>query len=156
MKYLEAIILGAIVWMVAPALWAAAPSGQYTDLENGTVKDNKTGLVWQQQVSASRHVWSCDSQPCTDAKTYCDQLSLGGSASGWRLPTKLELESLVDYRIAPPGPAVDSTAFPSTPSAGFWTSTPHAGTSAGWYVRFDAGYSFFSGGSALFWVRCVR
>jgi hypothetical protein len=149
MKYIKAIVLGGVVWMAAPALWAAAPSGQYTDLQNGTVKDNRTGLVWQQVVTI-QDVW-------TNAKFYCEGLRLGGFSSGWRLPTKLELESLVDFGVASPGPTIDSTAFPSTPAEAFWTSTPYGGGSGGaWYVYFHRGSSHGDDRTSTYWVRCVR
>jgi hypothetical protein len=149
MKYVEAILLGSVVWMAAPALWAAAPSGQYTDLKNGTVKDNKTGLVWQQAV-AIQDDW-------TNAKSDCAGLRLGGFSSGWRLPTKLELESLVDFGVASPGPTIDSKAFPLTPAEAFWTSTLWGGTSNyAWYVDFGSGSSRHYYTTTSYRVRCVH
>jgi hypothetical protein len=147
MKYIEAIVLGCVVWMAAPDLLAAAPSGQYT-VKNGTVKDNKTGLVWQQAVMGE-YSW-------TSAERACAGLSLGGFSSDWRLPRKLELESLVDYRVAEPGPTIDSTVF-LTPGGRFWTSTPFAGDSEmAWYVNFYKGFSYNGPTTESYWVRCVR
>src|SRR5215472_2763046 len=83
---------------------AAAPVGRYT-IANGTVYDNKTKLTWQQQ-SASQITLSA-------APTYCSSLGLDGDT--WRLPTMKELITIVDYSIAPNGPAIDSAAFPGTP-----------------------------------------
>ncbi len=85
------------------------------DLGNGTVKDNKTGLIWQRQAQASS---SWDS-----ANAACKNLSLGGLTSGWRVPTKLELETLVDYRTLPSTPTIDTLAFASAPRGVFWTAT---------------------------------
>jgi hypothetical protein len=150
MRSAKAIILGSSLWIAVPALWAAAPNGQYTDLKNGTVRDNKTDLVWQQGGSGEAMTWD-------SAKTYCSQLNLGGFSSGWRLPEKLELESIVDSSIAPPGPTIDATAFPSTQASVFWTATPYAGGSGyAWYVDFGLGKSPYSGTTSRYWVRCVR
>jgi hypothetical protein len=148
MKYIEAIILGSVVWMAAPALWAAAPKNQYTVLTNGTVKDNKTGLIWQQAVT-TQNDWK-------GAKDDCAGLRLGGFSSGWRLPTKLELETLVDFGVA--GPTIDSTAFPSTPGNRFWTSTPCGGGSGyAWAVDFSVGTSrCYIATPYESSVRCVR
>ena len=55
------------------------------------VTDNITGLQWQDDADASSVTknWS-------DAKTYCENLTLGGY-SGWRLPTIYELMFIIDH-----------------------------------------------------------
>ena len=73
--------------LAASPLWADAPAGQYT-VAADTVKDNKTGLTWQRTVPAQTYA-----QP--NAATYCQRLNLGGFSSGWRLPSKLELETIL-------------------------------------------------------------
>lgn len=150
MKRAGAILLGIIALATSPSAWSAAPSGQYSDLKDGTVRDNKTKLVWQQQTSDSLYNWN-------DAHTYCRQLALGGFTSGWRLPTKLELETLVDHRVSSREPTIDSTAFPSAPRTGFWTSTPSAGIAErAWFVDFYSGVSITDPATGMNRVRCVR
>lgn len=150
MKHAGAILLGIIALATSPSAWSAAPSDQYSDLNDGTVRDNKTKLVWQQQTSDSLFNWD-------DAHTYCRQLTLGGFSSGWRLPTKLELETLVDHRVSSPKPTIDSTAFPSAPPAHFWTSTRSAGIAErAWFVDFYSGESITSLATDTKRVRCVR
>jgi hypothetical protein len=113
-----------------------------------TVKDYKTNLVWQRGWSDKQYNWD-------DAGRYCFGLSLGGFASGWRLPSVAELESISDYSRQ--NPAIDTEAFPNTPSDRFWTSTPYAGYSgSAWYVHFAGGGSSGSAASYSYWVRCVR
>jgi formylglycine-generating enzyme required for sulfatase activity len=132
---------------------------------NGTVKDSRSGLLWQRTAVHRTLV---------DAKTYCAGLSLSGS--GWRLPTKAELESIVDFgrgassqTSTPNGrtPAIDPVAFPNTPADFFWTSSPHAGwcfvstpdgNSPGltWVVNFNDGESSYSEAGSSLAVRCVR
>src|SRR5690606_8866891 len=51
------------------------------------VIDNVTGLMWQREPSQS--------QPYEDAASYCAELAVGGFCD-WRLPTRIELVSLVD------------------------------------------------------------
>jgi hypothetical protein len=155
MKAIDLIVVLGVSLLVGSVLWASAPTGQYVDLKDGTVRDVKTGLVWQQGVSASQYVWA-------DAKSYCNQQNqarLGGFSSGWRLPSKLELESLVDRRVASPQPAIDLALFPATPAGEFWTGTPYADDpGSAWDVDFDGGYSSYGDDAmkATFWVRCVR
>src|SRR5579883_1538370 len=45
-------------------------SGRYL-VRDDTVKDTKTGLVWQRAASAKEYNWE-------DAKNYCNNLHLGG------------------------------------------------------------------------------
>ena len=94
------------------------------------VTDSSTGLVWPQAVPTPAQTWSA-------AKASCD--AAGG---GSRLPSLKELQTLVDYGMVypGPGPAIDPTAFPSTPVGAYWTSSPFSGSdSAFWMVRFDYG-----------------
>jgi len=128
-------------------LWAAAPPCRYS-IEDDTVFDRDTGLTWQRYVSGPSRTWP-------DAIAYCGTLDLADHASGWRLPSKKELESLVDVRVS--NPAIDVLAFPATPSDGFWTSTPNlalAGTV--WGVYFGLGNTFHNYPTTPFRARCVR
>ena len=60
----------------------------YTELGNGTIKDNNTGLVWQKSDDGVKRNWQ-------DANDYCNNLTLAGYT--WRIPSLLELHSIVDY-----------------------------------------------------------
>ena len=114
-----------------------------------TVIDCVTGLEWQQAV---------DSRTFTQAAAvaYCAAVTTGGF-DDWRLPATIELMTLVDYAIASPGPMIDATAFPSTPTTAFWTSSPRAGSpGSGWYVNFSNGYALYVGVTAPCRARCVR
>ena len=60
----------------------------------------------------------------------------------WRLPTRWELQGLVNYGIPYPGPTIDSTYFPNTPQSWYWSSSAYAGDPAyAWFVGFDNGYA---------------
>ncbi len=111
-----------------------------------TVLDRVTGLEWQRIVDAGSYTWS-------DAIAYCTNLVLAGH-SDWRLPTRIELISIVRYDRG--NPAIDTSAFPATPTSPHWTSTPVANTSYAWDVYFiDGGVSpRATGGTNR--VRCVR
>jgi hypothetical protein len=110
------------------------------------VKDNQTGLTWQQAVDANTY-------SSATATTYCTSVSLSGT--GWRLPTRAELLTLVDPTQA--NPAIDPTAFPNTPNADFWSSSPYVGWSGNaWYVSFNVGSSHGGATSNADRVRCVR
>ena len=71
---------------------------------------------------------------------------------GWRLPTREELQSILD--LSRHDPAIDTGLFPDTKSCAYWTSTPCAwNTSARWVVYFGYGSV---GGSHHNYDACVR
>jgi hypothetical protein len=114
----------------------------------GLVVDASTGLTWQQAIAPAPLSWSA-------AKTYCT-----GMAGGFRLPSLKELQTLVDYTIALPGPAIDAAAFPATPPIAFWSSSTVGGSATvAWTVKFNNGDTANSGTTAmtdLKQARCVH
>jgi hypothetical protein len=121
--------------------------GTYSLPTAGTVRDEVSKLLWQRTVPTPTYNWA-------DAKRYCAGLTLDG-ISGWRLPTVIELVSLLDYTRS--GPAIYAVPFPSTPSEAFWTSTVVAGsTGQAWWVRFSDGGTWIDNASVVHRVRCVR
>ena len=126
-------------------------AASYTDMGDGTVKDEITQLLWQKTAPAQTYTWS-------DAISYCANLALAGHV--WHLPTRIELLSITDYTKT--GPAIDETAFPKTPSAFFWTSSPWVVSSIAskpqlsWIVNFYEGLTSNAGDrTKAFDVRCV-
>lgn len=100
-------------------------SGQeFVDNGDGTVTDTETGLMWK-KTTASNRTWE-------EALTYCETLTLAGY-SDWRLPNRIELQSLVDYnRITP---SIDTDYFPDTkPQSRYWSSTSDIYSGGAWYV----------------------
>jgi hypothetical protein len=90
------------------------------------------------------------------AAAYCKSLARGGHCD-WRLPTRIELVSLVDYARAAP-PLMDDTHFDADENA-FWTSSPAAAdpVNLAWVVNFENGLveaDFMV--TTLLDVRCVR
>jgi hypothetical protein len=148
-------VLAFLAACLAACLWsrptrATAPAGRFTigAAGAGTVTDAKTGRIWQQIVSSLHYTWA-------EAKTYCSGNTPGLPGAGWRLPTIRELQSIVDDRNV--SPAIDTTAFPSTPADKFWSATPYAGSSSGaWNVNFFEGISTSGDVFGTYYVRCVR
>lgn len=123
----------------------------YTMNTNGTVIDNVTGLMWQRQDDNVTRDWAA-------VWTYCAGLTLA-TFTDWRLPTKQELQTLIDYGRS--NPAIDSIAFPGTEASGYWSSTSDAsgGGLYSWVVNFSNGYvnSYNEyNNSSSYYVRCVR
>jgi hypothetical protein len=140
---------------------AHIPTSNYLiDAVDGVVTDTVTGLVWQEPTPSNTHTWE-------EARCYCAGLTLAGHQD-WRLPTRIELISLLDETIPPPGPNINKAAFPSTVGGarsddemgdGYWTSTLKAGdASSAWKVHFDYFYGndTYEDVTAGERVRCVR
>jgi hypothetical protein len=122
----------------------------YTTNGDGTVTDNVTGLIWEGAVNPNSLTQAA-------AATYC--ASKGGD---WRVPTRLELFSIVDVTasVLSTMPAINATYFPNTPAADFWTSTVYElAPNLAWNIKF-----FLAGTTGTDWlsvtstsqVRCVR
>ncbi|SEM24258.1 Fibronectin type III domain-containing protein [Syntrophus gentianae] len=132
----------------------------YTDNGNGTVTDNNTGLIWQKRDDGRRYNWYRASG--TYHKTYnpssyntCGQLLLGGY-SNWRLPSKIELMTLVDYGISNSSPKINTTYFPDTKDD-YLTVTSFAGDiEKSWIVGFGNGGIAPTSKAKESSVRCVR
>jgi len=143
LPWLAGLVLG-----LALTAEASAPPGRYT-ITTDTVFDTVTGLTWQRNISPTQYTWA-------NATTYCQNLNLGGAV--WRLPTIKELQSLVDIRAS--NPAIDLTAFPAAPAAGFWSSTqgvdPGAPAANAWLVNFANGSTPALLLTNTARVRCVR
>ena len=120
----------------------------FTDNGNGTVTDNVTGLMWQQQEDNIARTW-------VDSGTYCGNLSIGG-LTDWRLPTKKELVSIVNYGSYLP--AIDVTFFPNTNSStNYWSATTRSDyTPSAWFVYFYNGYVGNYLKTSSRYARCVR
>jgi Protein of unknown function (DUF1566) len=151
-------VMAIMVFTLTRLAGAAAPTGHYvvtagSGTGNGTVYDTKSKLTWQQTVSSTTYTWS-------GVQTYCAGVGTSLGGTGWRLPTVKELYSLVDLSQTA-GPYIDPTAFPSTPSDSFWSSSPVASSpSRRWVVEFDRGDTYASDVSLSYTppchVRCVR
>jgi hypothetical protein len=144
-------------WAQWPMPNAPAPSGVpnaarcVVDPDAGTVTDQITQLVWQQTPTDS----SGDPLPAANqpqAVSYCAELRLAGF-DDWRLPTLIELESIVDYSKAP---ASNPVWFPDTGyDIGYWSS--NGGGASFWDIYFAYGNAGVNVGDTLTnYYRCVR
>ncbi|MFZ5698766.1 MAG: DUF1566 domain-containing protein [Pseudomonadota bacterium] len=81
--------------------------------------------------------------------------AIAALGEGWRLPTRMELESILD--LTRHDPAIDTKRFPDTKSTYYWTSTPCAwNASAVWVVDFGLGYASVNHRYNAACVRAVR
>jgi hypothetical protein len=110
-----------------------------------------TGLVWDRTVSAV-------SLSVTEARTACAASQVDGQ-SDWRLPSVVELASILDVTVATGDALIDAAAFPETPAAAFWTSQARAGGTLReqWFINFSFPQLSFTMGTIFAnRARCVR
>jgi|CXWL01.1.fsa_nt_gi hypothetical protein len=113
------------------------------------VRDNNTGLVWEQAPEATQLTWAAAAQKCINK-------AVGGTV-GWRLPSVVELKSVQDPSL--PQIAVPVNIFTGVLSAfHYWSATTVAADPLNaWVVRFDSvetAYGDKNIGTIQFW--CVR
>jgi hypothetical protein len=123
-----------LIWEGKPATGLRAGSAEYTNYGDGRVGDSSTYVA------------------AVNAQTLCGY-------SDWRLPTPDELQGLVDYSVAYPGPNIASDWFPNTTQYPYWTSTAASIVgipNATWYVNFFDGYVFVNYRYLSLNVRLVR
>jgi hypothetical protein len=77
----------------------------YTKNGDGTVVDNVTLLMWQDQITAQAHTWE-------DAIQFCDDFEWAGF-DDWRLPTRIEITSVLDHSDDHTGWAAEAFEYPN-------------------------------------------
>ncbi|MFZ9836937.1 MAG: DUF1566 domain-containing protein [Opitutaceae bacterium] len=128
----------------------------YRDHGDGTVTDLVTGLMWQ-KIDAGESTWEA-------AVARAATLDTGGY-SDWRLPTPMELFSLMTFGQG--NPAMNTTFFPPHPAgaAEYWWSSDIYGTDAArvWSVNAGGGLgpkpkaeTISAGGRLRYHARYVR
>ena len=126
------------------AQYQGAPPA-YQDNDNQTVTDQNSGLVWMKSDDGTPRIWK-------DAVDYCNGLDFAGR-SDWRLPTRFELDSIVDYGRS--YPAIHPVF--SCQSSFYWSAIPYAGDSTyAWGIYFNDGADHWLDKINRYYVRCVR
>ncbi|MEQ1796083.1 MAG: DUF1566 domain-containing protein [Nitrospira sp.] len=119
-----------------------------TEFNGAAVRDNNTGLVWEQSPATFTPgpTWN-------DARLQCIDKNVGGTR-GWRLPSVVELASLIDPSL--PAPSVPAV-FTGVQLAPYWSATANAvGSSTALSVNFDDGHVGMSSKSSSNSIWCVR
>ena len=118
------------------------------DNHDGTVTDERTGLMWEQGLCPRRYTWA----DATKVRIAELNVAALGGHTDWRLPTRAELVSLVDDTRL--DPAIDPIF--SCQSSFYWSATTYQNDpSFAWVVFFFDGNVGASDKASLY-VRGVR
>ena len=99
----------------------------FIDNGDGTVTDQRTGLMWQKDTAPGTYSWQ-------NAMEYCEKLDLAGHTD-WRLPNEVELRGIVACPAR--DPAINAVF--EAVSEWYWTSS-------GWStVRYVICVDFYNG-----------
>lgn len=112
------------------------PTVRYTDNGDGTVTDNRTGLIWLKNANRFGEIpWLEGLHQCNILRAGNMGLSDDSVPGDWRLPNINELQSLVDLSSTH-GPAFpDNTPFENLVASNYWSSSTVAAAPAlGWYT----------------------
>jgi len=128
----------------------AWPVPRFTDNEDGTVKDNLTGLIWLKNANCfGLRAWSDALSDCNGLASESCGLTDGSVAGDWRLPNLKELLSMIHWGVY--NPVVSDTSgtgqwsaddpFTGVQSYFYWSSTTLVNsTSQAWNVDMNYGY----------------
>ncbi|XDD51131.1 DUF1566 domain-containing protein [Leptospira sp. WS92.C1] len=175
--YLKSFEVFILCCGLSVALVAQTPTSRFTDNEDGTVLDYRTGLLWQKCPAGlgsetADHVSTCGVRNTghengsstvyswVNALKYCNgSLSqkppVLPAGKSWRLPNINELKSIVDRSQL--NPAMDTSVLLIGGGEYFWSSTTtDSNRAAGWAVNFFYGTSYATGDKDFgYHVRCV-
>ena len=137
--------------------------GQFLDNQDGTITDVVNGLLWKKCTEGQSYnqvTNECVGSP-VNVDTWQDALELSSEAEDdYRLPNIKELGTLVQRRCI--DPAIDLDAFPSTPSAVYWSNTADMANIheregvEGKLIDFNLGTEFLSDVSDFRFIRLVK
>jgi hypothetical protein len=121
----------------------------FIDNKNGTISDNSTGLMWQQEGSSDYIIWK-------EVPDYIYQLNQEKFAgySDWRFPTLEELASLVESKKINQKQLNIAPAF-SLNQRCCWSSDFRNRDEA-WGICFEDGFVLYNGKALDDSVRAVR
>jgi hypothetical protein len=141
----------------------AAGAGRFRDNGDNTTTDFATGLMWVADPKVIGAPFNASINTWNAAIDACLALNYAGHTD-WRLPSVLELLSLIDFEKGAGVTTIYDTYFPNTEWAGkvYWSSTTYKTSSTQAHM-----VGFFSSGETLQdnkdgsgplpeWVRPVR
>lgn len=147
------------------------------------VRDNQSGLTWEVKTPGpglqninNTYSWYdpdpqtnggfagkanagvCSGSDC-DTDSYIKAVNANKlcGLNDWYLPSRFELNTIVDTSILPPGPALPKAYFPESMAGKYWTDSTFRTRRAGaWVWRFDQGSDYVAEKSEALSVRLTH
>ena len=135
-------------------------SSRFTCLFGGAaVRDNETGLVWEQSPDTTHRTWEAALDFC--ANRTVAQRNFFAGRKGWRLPSVAELASLIDLKASTGNILVDvllpvGHPFSVLPAVYWSASSSAAFPSYAWFVFFSDGRANIGNKIGFSPAWCVR
>ncbi|CAK0775093.1 conserved exported hypothetical protein [Gammaproteobacteria bacterium] len=125
------------------------------------IRDNVTGILWEVKTNDGGIRDKDNTYIFSNAVTFVAAVNATGLCgfNDWRLPTIRELTGIVHHSVASGSgvPTIDTTYFPNTPVASFWSDSTFASNAGyAWYVNFSDGSTSYYPKYAAFQVRLAR
>ena len=104
------------------------PDSRFSINIDGTVVDNKTGLMWMR--CSLGQTWNGNGCSGVSANfSWVNAINAGetetfANHNDWRVPNIKELNSILEDACYEP--AINENIFPATPQSFFWSASPHA------------------------------
>ncbi|HEY6085656.1 MAG TPA: DUF1566 domain-containing protein [Nitrospira sp.] len=141
------MIMASCLITSSPVMAADPPSRFARVLNDAAVKDNQSGLIWEQEPDREHDVWSRSKERCTTKEI--------GGQKGWRAPSVDELKTLIDPSQHDPALPVGHP-FSNIKSEIYWTATPHPTDDiVAWQVSFFSGEAVTDQKSGTRRIWCV-
>lgn len=145
-------------WPMPNMVGSGLPNeASYTRNEDGVVLDNVTQLMWEDRITAAAYSWE-------EAIEFCEEYEFGGF-DDWRMPTRIEITSVLDHSDDHTGWAAEAFEYPNSGfhhSASDWILTitqtgAGAGNDYAWAFNMSDGIvsNAYSKATAAA-IKCVR
>ena len=141
-------------------------SYRYTDNGDGTVTDNRTGLIWLKKANCfGRQNWNTAMESATKLADGQCGLTDDSIAGDWRLPNTAEWQDMVDEKYTMP--ALSNAAGTDQWKEGdaflnvqgdYWSSNTGGATiiDGAWYMILSQGFLYDDYQTAMYYVWPVR
>ena len=126
---------------------------EITRKANPRMKPEKLEKDIQKQIAL--HKYKATQLNWINAKNHCTTLDLAGKK--WRLPTRVELNSLIDLKVGGFDAQIDTSMFPGTSAYRYWTNEQFSEKKPDiyWTIHFLNGEEKRSEKTEMGYVRCV-
>ena len=140
-----------------PGLALSEPGIMFTDNENGTVTDNRTGLIWLKDAHClGRSDWESAVAQVQKLASGVDTLQDGSRAGDWRLPDREELLQLVDKQQQDPALPIGHPFLHVQPSS-YWSASGRDNDNERvWVIHLSRGRINYNGKSGNYGIWPVR